>query len=205
MQASCCSPLNGVDTMNQFALVSYIPDPLGRFLDELRLQLDPDCKPHAHVTILPPRPLCGTAEQAVRNLRRLSKQFAPFSIRLGEVAKFDISDVIYIKLASGQPELRNMYEAMNCGPCEYSERFRYSPHITLAQNLPKEKVQRTLDMAVAAWQDWNQVRSFRVEALSFVQNMNGAKWVDLDHITLLERPPLPLATQTGGAEPAHPV
>ncbi len=204
MQASGCSPSNGFDPINQFALVSYIPDPLGRFLDELRLQLDPDCKPHAHVTILPPRPLCGPANQAIGNLRQLSRQFAPFTITLVEVAKFEVSEVIYLKLGIGRPELRAMYEAMNCGPCEYSERFRYSPHITLAQNLKPEQVQATLEKATAAWGNWTGLRSFRVENLSFVQNTSCAEWIDLDHITLLERPPAGPPTQTSRAEPAHP-
>jgi 2'-5' RNA ligase len=200
MLASGCSPSNGFDSTDQFALVSYIPDPLGRFLDDLRVRLDPDCKPHAHVTILPPRPLCGPSEQAIRNLRRLSKQFEPYWIDLVEVAKFDVSDVVYLKIGKGRPQLRAMYESMNCGPCEYSERFRYSPHITLAQNIAHEKVQATWEMAIKAWAEWSGERKFRVEELSFVHN-TGEKWVDLEHITLLERPKLPLATQTDRAEP----
>ncbi len=43
--------------LNVFALVIYIPDPLGRFLDDLRTALVPGCNPHAHVSVLPPRPL----------------------------------------------------------------------------------------------------------------------------------------------------
>ena len=43
--------------LNVFALVIYIPDPLGRFLDDLRRELVPGCNPHAHVSVLPPRPL----------------------------------------------------------------------------------------------------------------------------------------------------
>ncbi len=203
MQASGCSPSNGFDPINQFALVSYIPDPLGRFLDDLRLLLDPDCKPHAHVTVLPPRPLCGPAEQASRQIRQLSRHFSPFSIDLVEVAKFDVSDVVFLKIGIGRPELRAMYEAMNCGPCQYSERFRYHPHITLAQNLSPERAAETLQIAESAWRLWTGPRVFRVETLSFVQNPTGTKWVDLDHITLLDRPALALPTQTGPAETLH--
>jgi hypothetical protein len=43
--------------LNVFALVIYIGDPLGRFLDDLRRELSPQCNPHAHVSVLPPRPL----------------------------------------------------------------------------------------------------------------------------------------------------
>ena len=40
--------------LNVFALVVYIPDPLGRFLDDLRRELVPHYNPHAHVSVLPP-------------------------------------------------------------------------------------------------------------------------------------------------------
>ena len=53
-------------TLSQFALVAYIPDPLGRFLDDLRVELTPDCKPRAHVTILPPRPLCDDLSSTIQ-------------------------------------------------------------------------------------------------------------------------------------------
>ena len=53
------------DGVNSYALVSYIPDPLRRFLDDLRRELVPGCVPAAHVTVLPPRPLSGTVEEAI--------------------------------------------------------------------------------------------------------------------------------------------
>jgi len=66
------------DRINSFALVSYIPEPLAGFLDRLRQELVPDCFLRAHVTILPPRPICsppGEAWDLVRwfapNLHRL--------------------------------------------------------------------------------------------------------------------------------------
>ena len=45
------------ERLNVFALVVYIPGPLGVFLDELRRELVPHYNPHAHVSVLPPRPL----------------------------------------------------------------------------------------------------------------------------------------------------
>src|SRR5262249_47274553 len=133
--------------INQFALVSYIPHPLGQYLDELRLNLVPACKPHAHVTILPPRPLCAEPEEAADEIRRLADDFSPFTVRLGEIARFPISDVIYIELDSGIPELKSMYRAMNSGASSFAEAFAYHPHITLAQNLVPEGVQETLEKA----------------------------------------------------------
>ena len=179
-----CSSNNGFHPINQFALVSYIPHPLGQYLDELRLNLVPACKPHAHVTILPPRPLCDEPEKAAGEIRRLADDFSPFTVRLGEIARFPISDVIYIELDSGIPELKSMYRAMNSGASSFSEAFAYHPHITLAQNLVPEKVHETLEKARQEWARCPYERSFRVETLHFVQNTNICKWLDLAEFPL---------------------
>src|SRR5581483_8545877 len=100
---------NGHGLENQFALVSYIPDPLGKFLDSLRLELAPECRPHAHVTILPPRPLKGPVEIAESELRQGASQFHAFEVKLGEVRLFELSEVVYIEVEAGEPELREMH------------------------------------------------------------------------------------------------
>ena len=92
-------------TLSQFALVTYIPDPLGRFLDELRLDLTPGCKPRAHVTILPPRPLHDEVAQTIREIDEKLKEAAPFRIELGEIEIFDASYVVYLGITRGATEL----------------------------------------------------------------------------------------------------
>src|SRR5439155_16619979 len=95
-----CDP-TGQDLVDSFALVSYIPDPLHRFLDDLRRELVPACVPHAHVTILPPRPLSGTSEAAIETIRARICDFSPFEIEAGDVVVFPVSDVIYIEIKQG--------------------------------------------------------------------------------------------------------
>ena len=50
--------------LNVFALVLYVPSPLGIFLDNLRRELAPACNPHAHVSLLPPRSVAVSWEEA---------------------------------------------------------------------------------------------------------------------------------------------
>src|SRR5260370_41094288 len=100
---------------NQFALVSYIPDPLGNFLDRLRLDLVPGCSPHAHVTVLPPRPISADESQAADELIEMAENFSGFDIELGRVEIFPVSKVIYIGIARGERELKEMYRALNRG------------------------------------------------------------------------------------------
>src|SRR5229473_6849924 len=107
-----CDP-SGQDLVNSFALVAYIPDPLRKFLDELRRELVPGCVPHAHVTILPPRPLSDTPEAAIEAVRSRIPDFSPFEIEVGEVAVFPVSDVVYLTLKKGSRELLRMYQALN--------------------------------------------------------------------------------------------
>ncbi len=87
MQSSSGEPGEG-QTVGQFALVAYIPDPLARFLDDLRLELTPGSKPHAHVTILPPRPLDGDLGGTLRQIAEDIKGAAPFRIELAEIENF---------------------------------------------------------------------------------------------------------------------
>jgi len=80
---SCdCGPI-------QYALVAYVKSELGEFVEDLRRELHPV---HAHLpthlTVLPPRPLHGSEDEAVAMLRKLSAPVAPFEVELGEVDSF---------------------------------------------------------------------------------------------------------------------
>src|SRR5713226_8778718 len=127
------------DVANHFALVAYIPDPLGSFLDHLRRELVPGCVPHAHVTILPPRPLSGTPESAIETVRSRIPEFPPFEVKTAGIEVFAASDVVYLDVAEGRRELPQMHHTLNVGPLQYAEPYRYHPHITLAQDLTHQQ------------------------------------------------------------------
>src|SRR4029077_19280876 len=93
---------NGADLVNCFSLVTYIPDPLRKFLDDLRRELVPGCAPHAHVTVLPPRPLTDSPDAAVTALRSRIPDFLPFQVTTGAVEVFEATDVIYLSVAKGE-------------------------------------------------------------------------------------------------------
>src|SRR5436190_22525291 len=114
---------NGAARINLFALVVYIPDPLGGFLDDLRRELVPGCLPHAHVTILPPRPLGQDIGAAIEQARSIVSEFAPFEIVAGEVEIFPETDVVYIGIKQGEREMREMYHALNQGALAFKEPF----------------------------------------------------------------------------------
>lgn len=169
---------------NQFALVSYIPDPLGGFLDDLRLELVPGCNPHAHVTVLPPRPLSCDECDATGQLIECAEQFAGFEIELGEVEIFPVSKVIYIGISRGEPELREMYRILNQGAVCFREAFPYHPHVTLAQNFQLEDLDYLSAIANRRWNDYAHSRTFPVHRLDFVKNIQGLGWLDRASVEL---------------------
>jgi 2'-5' RNA ligase len=173
----CQIPLE--ERLNVFALVIYIPDPLGRFLDELRQELVPSYNPHAHVSVLPPRPLPVDWSVAAGQVRSLTGAWAPFEIELTDIGIFPLTDVIYIQLGAGASELSRMHTAMNSGPLGFHEPFPYHPHVTLAQEIPAGQVDSVCETAMERWRDYRGPRTFRADRAAFVQNTLQNCWIDL--------------------------
>jgi 2'-5' RNA ligase len=178
----CQIPLE--ERLNVFALVIYIPDPLGRFLDDLRQELVPSYNPHAHVSVLPPRPLAVDWSVAARQVRSLTGAWVPFEIELTDIGIFPLTDVIYIQLGAGAAELSRMHTAMNSGPLGFHEPFPYHPHVTLAQEIPAGAVDSVCQRAVERWRDYRGPRSFRADRAAFVQNTLQNCWIDLAEYSL---------------------
>jgi 2'-5' RNA ligase len=178
------SPCRGGRTLGQFALVSYLSDPLASFLDRLRLDLDPKCSPHAHVTILPPRPMTCEIKQALHQLADETRVFPPFEIELGEVRMFPVSNVIYIDIAKGERELRHLHDRLEKGELRYKCVFDFHPHITIGQDLNPEFNNDAFAIARREWDAYEGPRTFLVESLSFVQNVAPGLWVDIERVPL---------------------
>ena len=172
------------ERLNVFALVIYIPGPLGKFLDDLRRKLVPGCNPHAHVSLLPPRPLAVDWAVASDQVRAVMDGWRPFEIELTGIEIFPVTDVIYIEIGDGAADLRRMHAAMNAGSLEFRDPFPYHPHITLAQELLPETVTPTNELAHRLWREYAGPRRFAVEHAAFVQNSLSNYWIDLAEYSL---------------------
>jgi 2'-5' RNA ligase len=176
---------DGAETpAKQFALVSYIPDPLGNFLDQLRIELVPSCSPNAHITVLPPRPIRSSEAQAAEELLAIAEEFSDFEVELGGVEVFPVSKVVFVGLKRGEAELREMYRQLNRGAVAFREPFPYHPHVTLAQKFPVEDLDRLYSLAARRWDEYHYTRKFSVGCLDFVKNLYGNKWIDLASVHL---------------------
>jgi len=172
-------PHAGGERQSLYALVIYLPEPLCGFLDRLRLEMVPGCNPHAHVSVLPPRPLPVAPEAAVDEALVTLAAFPPFDIELGGIEKFDSTDVIYISVAKGADQLRRMHAGLNRGALAFAEPFQYHPHITLAQELDPQRVAPLRELAETRWREFTGPRSFRADHTVFVQSTRDNCWVDL--------------------------
>ncbi len=172
------------DRINSFALVSYIPEPLAGFLDGLRQELVPNCFLRAHVTILPPRPICSSPEAAWKTVQTLAPLFAPFDVELTQVEVFPVSDVIHISIGSGREDLEHVHAELNVDGLKFAEPYPYHPHVTLAQELKGDEVDELARVARARWAESDVPKVFRVEEVFFVQNTRRKQWLDLGESSL---------------------
>jgi 2'-5' RNA ligase len=170
--------------LNVFALVIYVPEPLGTFLDEMRRALVPGCNPHAHVSVLPPRPLAGDWQMAREQVRTLAEAWTPFDITLSGIAIFPVTNVIYIELGQGAAEMYGLHSLMNTDALRFDEPFEYHPHITLAQEVPTGSVTEIHRRAREMWDAFTGPKTFRAERAAFVQNTLGNCWIDLAEYSL---------------------
>ena len=170
---------DGAARGNCFALVTYIPAPLGEFLDKLRDELVPGCGLHSHVSILPPRSLPGPADAALEQICDESTRMTPIEIEATEVAIFPGTLVVYLELGNGRDQLLAMHGQLNAQNLEYAEPYEYHPHITLAQEVEPARVPAVYELAARRWREFPWKRSFALDKLTFVQNTPENQWVDL--------------------------
>jgi hypothetical protein len=81
-----------------------------------------------------------------------------------------------------------MHAAMNAGSLEFQDPFPYHPHITLAQEIPPEKVAATNELARRLWDEFPGPRRFAAQHAVFVQNSVRNCWLDLAEYSLGEIP-----------------
>lgn len=171
------------DRINSFALVSYIPGRLGKFLDQLRRDLVPGCFARSHVTVLPPRALPTGAAASVQ-IPGGVQDVPAFELKIGEVAVFAATSVIYLELGAGRSELEMLHERLNSNALHAQEPFAYHPHITLAQDLKPEQVADLAQRARRRWAEFSGARSYTVDCFTFVQNTATNQWIDLEEFGL---------------------
>jgi 2'-5' RNA ligase len=173
----------------QYALVAYIKSELGEFVEDLRRELHPV---HAHLpthlTVLPPRPLHGTEQQAIEMLRQLSASIAPFQVELDDVESFlPITPTVFIRVSHAGYRMRELHDLLNREPLAYAEPLPYMPHVTVAKLDSNEQAAEVLRTSKMRWKEFPGSHRISVERLTFVSGGNHT-WTDLADIDLAAVP-----------------
>ncbi len=163
-----------------YAAVAYVRSPVGIFVEQLRRELHPaHTHADAHLTILPPRLLHGTEQQAIELLTEICCTTAPFEVTMGDVETFlPLTPTVFIRVARGAYRMRELHDLMNREVFHCDEPWPYMPHLTIVKADADDEVPKVIDVARQRWNAYTETRKVRIAKLSFVKG-NGERWVDL--------------------------
>ena len=168
-----------------YAAVAYVRNPVGIFVEEMRRELHPaHTHADAHLTVLPPRPLRGTEQQAVGVLREICQTVPAFNVAMGDVESFvPITPTIFIRVARGAYRMRELHDLLNRSALEHQEPWPYMPHLTIVKTDTVEEAQKVEVIARQRWRAYTGPRTVPIVSLTFVKG-NGERWLDLATVPL---------------------
>ncbi len=170
---------------SRYALVTYVRNPVGEFIAQLRSELHPTL-PHmpAHLTILPPRELAGSEAAALGFLEEACSRVVPFSVELGDVeTDLPTTPTVFIQVKRAAYRMRELHDQL-CGrglSCE--ENWPYIPHLTIMKTETDAQAEAACAIARDRWAQFPTKRQVDVEELVFVREQ-GNRWQDLALVPL---------------------
>ena len=170
----------------QYALVAYVKNRIGQFVEGLRKELHPEL-PHlaAHVTLLPPRYLRGSEASAIDTLQEICSEVEPFEVSLGEVETFiPVTPTVFIRVAHAAYRMRELHDRLNVKALACEERWPYMPHLTIVKMNEEAQAQHAYRMARTRWAEFEDGRCIAIRDLTFVREHGQNKWVDVAGVPL---------------------
>ncbi|HLB87191.1 MAG TPA: 2'-5' RNA ligase family protein [Terriglobales bacterium] len=170
----------------RYALVAYVRNPVGEFVERLRRELHPDL-PHlaAHLTILPPRLLHGSELLALEILEDICSQADPFEITLGDVETFvPVTPTVFIRVAHAAYRMHELHDRLNTSVLAAEEAWPYMPHLTIVKMRTEELAQAANVVARDRWAEFEGSRCIPVKQLTFVREAEENCWVDVAGVPL---------------------
>lgn len=161
------------------AMVSYLPDPLGSYVRQLRRKLPGEHHPDPHITILPPRPLAAL-EAAARQAHAALQRFRRFAVELAAVCVFPETNVLYIDIEEGAAAIHDLHNALNTDALAGSEQFEFRPHLTLSGPIPEGELPGARRLAEDAWSTAGMPRRFVLGEVAFLwRSLGNGDWTRL--------------------------
>jgi len=170
----------------QYAIVAYLRDPVGEFVEAFRREMHPKhAHLPAHISVLPPRKLRGTEAEALETMQYVCQSVLPFEIVSGEVATFQpITPTVFIRVAHAAYRMRELHDRLNIGPLHSEEPWPYMPHITIAKMDTPEESKQIFDESRRRWEEFTGSRRVVIEELTFVRQAGLDRWLDIAPVHL---------------------
>ena len=170
----------------RYALVAYVRNAVGEFVERLRQELHPDL-PHlpAHLTILPPRQLQGSELSALETVEEICSRVEAFEVVLGEAETFvPVTPTVFIRVAHAAYRMRELHDRLNVEALLSQEEWPYMPHLTIVKLSTEELAQQAYITARDRWAEFRGSRRILVNELTFVREKEQDRWVDLAGVPL---------------------
>jgi 2'-5' RNA ligase len=169
---------------SRYALVSYVRNPVGEFVEKLRRELHPTmAHMPAHLTILPPRELNGSESGALEFLEEACSHVIPFDVELGEVETFlPTTPTVFIQVKRAAYRMRELHDHLGKMLC-CDESWPYIPHLTIVKTELDDAARAALIVARERWSQFPGKRQVHIEELMFVREADG-RWQDLAPVPL---------------------
>jgi len=173
----------------QYAIVAYLRDPVGEFVEGLRREMHPEhAHLPAHISVLPPRLLRGTEAEALETMENVCQAIQPFEITLGEVASFvPVTPTVFVRVAHAAYRMRELHDRLNVGPLHAEEPWPYMPHLTIAKMDTAAESEKVLEEARDRWRQCECTRRVVIGELTFVRQAGPDRWLDIAPVPLGRR------------------
>src|SRR5271163_3369722 len=170
---------------SRYALVTYVRNPVGEFVAQLRRELHPTiAHMAAHLTILPPRELAGSEASALEFLEEACSRVIPFNVELGDVETFlPTTPTVFIQVMRAAYRLRELHDQLSGQALRFEEDWPYIPHLTILKAETDDQARAALALARERWAQFPGKRQVLVEELMFVREKDGC-WQDLAPVPL---------------------
>jgi 2'-5' RNA ligase len=170
---------------SRYALITYVRDPVGEFVENLRRELHPSTA-HlaAHLTILPPRNLQGSEAKAVEFLADACGRVAPFDVELGDVETFlPTTPTVFIQVARFAYRMRELHDRLSVNSLGSPEEWPYIPHLTIVKTDRDQQAEEAIVVARQRWSEYAGPRRVHIDELMFVRE-SANDWHDVAPVRL---------------------
>ncbi len=168
-----------------YAVVAYVRNPIGRFVEALRREVYPDhAHLPAHLTLLPPRCLNGPEAAALETLEQICRTVEPFEVSMNGVESFcPVTPTVYIQVQE-TAKMRQLHDLLNAGIFWCEEQWQYRPHLTIVKLNTDQLAQAAFDKSRQRWASYRGPRDVTVNELTFVREGPNNRWIDLAPVPL---------------------